>query len=198
MLASFLIVGTGSCVHSSPKLTPAQQAKADAALFALWTEGQDTSSGPQPRPGIKVSVRQIQAILRRGANINATNIDDQTVLMWAAVSPSPSCVKYLISKGARIEARDICAMTALNYAAESGCLASLQVLVRAGAHINAKSAWGCTALTLAVNTGHLNCVKYLLRHGANPNIVDERGKRSLSYANNYRAMIGVLRAAGAK
>lgn len=88
------------------------------------------------------------ALLQAGADINATDCEDQTALMCAAKSGAVRDVEALLAHGTcDLEKRDKYDRSALDFAAvESGELAVVEALVKGGARPGAADARGQTAL----------------------------------------------------
>lgn len=213
--------------HAAPRLTPAQQAKADAALAAIWRNlhiGHD---------GQGVTVKRLKAALDEGAQVDATvDSDADTSLMLAALQRNVECVKYLVSKGASVNAKNRSGWTALLWAVCSNSLPCVRTLVSSGADVNsvatrsdlsvlkqavmcgyveiaayliaigamleARDRHGCTPLMVAVSMNHPECVKLLISHGANLAAKDLTGGTALSLAKDYPRIVAILKAAGAK
>jgi ankyrin repeat protein len=91
----------------------------------------------------------ISQLLERGANVNARNESQRTVLMLAALKGRPAVVSTLVAKGADINARDTKQMTALMWAAFGGSRESAEILISHGADVRDRDAKGETALDWA-------------------------------------------------
>ncbi len=64
----------------------------------------------------KVTVAQVAAALRDGADVNAKGKNGDSVLMTASEAGNISCVKFLISKGADVNAKDKSGKSVLDWA----------------------------------------------------------------------------------
>jgi ankyrin repeat protein len=113
----------------------------------------------------------VQALLAKGADVNAKATDGSTPLMFAALGhddaiaqllpSSPSSkddrldiVQALLAKGAEVDAKQEHGMTALMAAPFKGHLDVVQALLAKGADVNAKASDGTTALDAAAQGGH--------------------------------------------
>ena len=111
----------------------------------------------------------IRALLRQGANVNATRADGATALLWAAHWNDLETVDLLLHAGAKVNVADDHGVTPLAQAAENGSFPMIERLLKAGADPNAAEISGRTPLMIAAHTGDVQVVKTLLAHGANVN-----------------------------
>jgi ankyrin repeat protein len=126
---------------------------------------------------------QILAILTQGANVDATDRDGTTALMFAAQQGYTEIVRVLIEAGANLNLpRKRYGLTALMLAASEARADVLQTLVAAGADVNAKNDDGSTALMIAAHKGHLMVVQILLGAGADVNLQDKDEDSALKLA----------------
>lgn len=132
-------------------------------------------------------VTKIEAMLKDGMDVDATNPMGETALMFG--SSYAQVVKVLVAAGARVNARNKYQATALFYAAlrtqmveESDYHEGLKELIAAGADVNARDVGGRTALMYAANEGHTGYIKILLEAGADVNAQDKEGQSALTYA----------------
>jgi ankyrin repeat protein len=93
----------------------------------------------------------VQALLAKGAEVDAKDNGGMTPLMWASEEGHLDVVQALITNGADINAKTFeNGMTPLMWASEEGHLDVAQALITKGADVNAKTIEkGDTALTLA-------------------------------------------------
>jgi ankyrin repeat protein len=96
----------------------------------------------------KGDLAAVQALLAKGANVNARAAGGETPLIMAAVNGRLSVVHALLDKGADVNAGDNHGTTALMDAAEYGQLQVVQALLARGADVNAKNKRGETVLYL--------------------------------------------------
>ncbi len=94
----------------------------------------------------------IQALLNKGADLNAKNTREETVLMLAscAIGASNDIVKILLDRGANVNAKKIDGETILICAAAQGHPNIVKLLLEKGADPNARRQDGMTATKLAV------------------------------------------------
>jgi ankyrin repeat protein len=161
--------------HRSPWLTGRQQAAADAALLGLWK-----ATGTNGAPA--VTVAQVKAALRRGADVNAQNDYDVTPLILAARTGDLACVKYLIAREADLNARDVDRWSALHWASEADKPDCVEYLVARGADVNARNIVGGSALLYSLQAGDIACADFLIAHGAAVNVKDNDGATPLMQA----------------
>ncbi len=146
----------------------------------------------------------IGSFLKHGADVNKTNNEGQTALMWAASAKNAAAVKLLIDYKADVNAKThkapppkpldtifsapypVGGMTALLFAARQNDQASVKVLLDAGANINLGAADGTSPVLVAVLNGHYSLANFLLDHGANPNLADGKGRAALFAAVDMR------------
>jgi hypothetical protein len=128
----------------------------------------------------------VDAMLKRGIDVNIRDTDGMTPLMIAAEAGHTDVVESLINKGADVNARSknryIPGETALMNAAEKGHTATVQVLLANGADANARDKEGRSPLMEAVKGRENTVIKALLAHGADVNARDSDGATALKYA----------------
>ena len=107
------------------------------------------------------SVEEIKELLKKGADVNASDKYGDTALMVAATLGKLDIVKCLVELGADLEAQDKNGRTALMKAARDGYLEVVEYLVQNGADLEAKDKYGRTALNTAKYHGRDDCVEFL-------------------------------------
>jgi len=125
----------------------------------------------------------VQALIKKGANVNAKDSDTTPVLICALYKARPKIALELIKAGA--DTRGYCGNQALILAAEGGYLQIVQALIKAGANVNAQNDQGYTAL---MRTDNLLIAQILIKAGANvnaKNTEDEAGDTVLIQAAAY-------------
>lgn len=135
-----------------------------------------------------------------GANVNATDAEGMTALLWAAHWDNLELARLLIAAGANVKAANRFGSTALHEAATFGDAALMEVLLKGGADANATRGEGDTPLLIAAGTGKTEAVELLLAHGAPVDVRDGwYGETPLmiAVANNYADVAQVLIAHGA-
>lgn len=129
----------------------------------------------------------VQALLDKGADVNAKDKDGWTALMFAANNGHATIVQALLDRGADVNAKteDEKGATALMVTAWQGHTAIVEALLDRGADVNAKAKDdGMTALMLAVMEGHTATVQALLDKGADVNAKDKSGLTALMLAKS--------------
>src|SRR6266849_5857877 len=103
-------------------------------------------------------------LLKRGANINATDGDGNAALMVAEACTTrpgrPELVELLIANGAAVNLQARNGRTALMYAAKNGDTQAVKALLKSGASVNIADNEGQTALMEAVR---FSCDKDTIR-----------------------------------
>jgi ankyrin repeat protein len=119
------------------------------------------------------------------SEINRTDADGRTALIWAATRGDHSCVELLLGRGATHQMVVRKSLTALTEAAISGNEQCVKLLVEAGADINYTNSRGYTALHEAARS-HDNpaVVAILLEHSANINSQTKWNAMALMYATH--------------
>jgi ankyrin repeat protein len=139
------------------------------------------------------NVKTVNALLRAGANPNATvmspHAGEISPLTNAIDSDSPSRVeiaKLLIGAKAEINPKgDFFASPLMNAVND---LEMVKLLVASGANVNQKNFRGVTALMIASGAGSASVVRYLLEQGADLNARDREGHNALEYAEERREL----------
>ncbi|MBW5397584.1 ankyrin repeat domain-containing protein, partial [Brachyspira pilosicoli] len=119
-------------------------------------------------------------LINNGADINVTNEDGETPLMYASKLHNIKMVELLIQKGANINAFDDYGNTALMYGVNN--LETVKLLVENGADVNSQKG-GSTALILACKPRrgrNIDVIKYLVSKNADINAQDHQGDTALN------------------
>jgi uncharacterized protein len=161
-------------------------------LLALGVAPAPDSCRPPSCPIVEI----VQALLARGADVNAKDKGGGTVLMAASATGHLDIVQALLDKGADVNAKGNLG-TALIGASAAGHLDVMQTLLDKGADVNAKGALGTTALMGASFAGHLDIVQALLARGADVNAPMNNGNNALMGASRA-GRVDVVRALLAK
>ncbi|MGB1108744.1 MAG: ankyrin repeat domain-containing protein [Gammaproteobacteria bacterium] len=106
----------------------------------------------------------LDALLERGAEVNAVNDRGGNALMYAALKGHPVIIEKLIRLGADVRQRGTNGWTALTIACAKGHLDTVKALLDAGADANARDVYGWTPLMRAVDHNRLAVVAFLLKH----------------------------------
>ena len=95
--------------------------------------------------------RDISGMIQRGASVDTTDKEGNTLLILAARDGHADLVEYLIKQRANVNARNAAGDTALRLAAFRGHLKAAELLIAGGAEVN-MSGW--TPLVYAAFNGH--------------------------------------------
>lgn len=106
-------------------------------------------------------------LLNNKINIDFTNKNNMTPLMFAAKNGNTTVVEMLLEKGANIHAKDNNGYTPLIFAITSGNLHTVKKLLEKKASINHKYLGGLGAVALAAKYGHIDIVNMLLEKEEN-------------------------------
>jgi len=140
----------------------------------------------------------VNALLDRGADVNAAEADGTTALHWAAEGDDLATVELLLEAGALPTAANRFAVTPLELAANNGNAAIVTKLLEAGADANVRSREGQTPLMSAALNGRVEAVDALLAHGADVHAAEAyRGQTALMLAageGNIDAMRALIEA----
>jgi len=127
----------------------------------------------------------IDALLDRGAAVDAAEADGTTALHWAAQLDDLAAVDALLAAGAAATAANRFEVTPLELAANNGNGEVVASLLAAGADANARSREGQTPLMSAALNGRIGAVEALLARGAD-----------VQAAETYRGQTALMLAAG--
>jgi len=126
----------------------------------------------------------VKYLIDNGADIELTDNDQETALMWASRFNCLSIAKCLIENGANLEKKDKGGATALYYAVQYNCIEMIQYLIEKGADINTKVKSGLTPLMLVSMHNKLSLVEYFIEKGADLNLKDKERKTALMHAKD--------------
>ncbi len=125
----------------------------------------------------------IRSMLRLGMDVNITEEEGRTALMFAGYNGHTEIVKLLIDRGAVVDSRDLADRTALLYAATGPFPETVKVLLEKKANINAvDNGEHFSPLMHAAAEGNLDVVKILIDYGADPTLKDVDGDTAESFA----------------
>jgi len=131
----------------------------------------------------KDDAKTVRALLALHVDVNASEADGSTALLWAAQRDNLEIADLLIAAGANVKAATRYNITPLSLACTNGDAVLIEHLLKAGADPNATSEEGQTALMTASLTGKVDAVKTLLAHGAKVNPAEPyKGQTALMWA----------------
>lgn len=163
------------------------------AFFAIAAWGATTPIADIAMKGDMDAVRSL--VKQHPGDVNASQPDGSTALLWAAYWNDEKAVEALLAAGANVNASNRDGFTALSQACTNGNAAIAGILLKAGADANSFQAQGQTALMTAARAGSAEVVKLLLEHGAEVNSKESwRGQTALMWATaeNHPAVVQVL------
>ncbi len=128
---------------------------------------------------------KVMALLKTGANINATTYEGVTPLMFAAQQGHHRIVNLLLANGAEPDKKTGDGFTALILAILGGHFEAVQGLIRHGANPELPDNNDVTPLMHAVETDSFYMPDLLLYYGASVDQRDNRGSDALMRACKY-------------
>jgi ankyrin repeat protein len=124
----------------------------------------------------------LRALLKQGANVNASDGDGTTALHWASYRDDLDSADLLIRAGANVNATNDLGATPLWTASQNASAVMVARLLEAGANPNLALLAGETPLMVAARSGGTAVVQQLLEKGADPNARGARGQTALMWA----------------
>jgi ankyrin len=167
-----------------------------AALFLSMSAGLLAAGGKDIVEAVKAGDPQlVRALVAKGLDVNAPEVDGTTAIHWAVRSGDASMVQVLLRAGAKADAANRYGVTPLALAALNGDPAIIQMLLEAGANASQARPQGETVLILAARTGRPEPVRLLLARGADIHATDGwLGQTALmaAAAENHGAVVQML------
>ena len=111
-------------------------------------------------------------------NVNATEGDGSTALLWAAHNGDADLVDRLLKAGADVKVKNDFGATAMSEAAFAGNTAVIEKLLNAGADPDSPAADGQTALMVVARTSNVAAARALLDHGAHVNAKESQKEQT--------------------
>ena len=172
-----------------------------ASLIAILLPAAASAAGvPLVDAAERGNLAEVQALVKKGADINAARVDGLTALHAAVYADHLDIVEALLTAGAKAPAANRYGVTPLYLAAVNGNAAIIRRLIEAGADPNATDPGGETILMTAARTGNPAALRALLERGA---LVDAREPEfqqtalMIAVREDHDEAVGVLLAAGA-
>ena len=141
-----------------------------------------------------------RALLQKGADVDAPQVDGATGLHWAVYRDDVAAVDLLLNAGAKVNAANRAGVTPLSMAALFGNPEVVDRLLKGGADGKALGPNGETMVMLAARNGKPEVIRLLVEAGADVNAKEPlRGTTALMWAVEQRnaAAVDALLAAGA-
>jgi ankyrin repeat protein len=137
-------------------------------------------------------------LLKAQVDVNATEPDGSTPLLWASYKDDLASVDRLIRAGANVNAANDLGVNAIFAASQNGSAPMVKRLLDAGANPNLALLAGETPLMVAARSGYPDIVEMLLTKKANPNAHGARGQTALMWAvaEKHSEVVKVLLAHG--
>ncbi|WP_187146278.1 ankyrin repeat domain-containing protein [Candidatus Amoebophilus asiaticus] len=143
---------------------------------------------------VRGDVKRVSKLINIGLDINAKNIDGNTLLYLAAQNSWIEVAKLLIENGAKVNEVSKNGEIPLHSVAEKGQLELVDLLAEQKSNFNAKNITGNTPLHLAVINNHVEVVRLLLQLGAKWNVENKSGRTPLQFAirKGYTAIADLI------
>jgi len=145
------------------------------------------AAGGDLRPPIVEAVRSgdraaLRVLAEDKSNVNATEADGSTALLWAAYRDDLESVELLLAAGGDPNLANDLDATPLWAASQNGSAEVVGKLLQVGANPNARLLLGETPLMVASRSGHVNVVELLLSKGADVSAKAARDQTALMWA----------------
>jgi ankyrin repeat protein len=183
-LPQALIPPAGAQPSPAPHLTPPPLIQSPAAASKRPYNEQRALDEELIDAFEKDEKGRMEAVLARGANVDAKDRLGRTCLMRAAQGGDFDMLVFLYGKSAFVNDKDNEGQTALAYAAKSGSHNAADSLIFHTAEIDARDKHRRTPLMHAAIGGNLTVAKVLIRHHADALAKDENHATALWHAQN--------------
>jgi ankyrin repeat protein len=118
-------------------------------------------------------VTAVRDLIAGGEDVNETQVDGSTALLWAAYHADALMVDTLIAAGADVNAANRYGVTPLLQASRAGNVPVMEALLNAGADPSLAHPEGETPLMGVARTGNVEAIRLLMARGADVNHADE-------------------------
>jgi ankyrin repeat protein len=142
----------------------------------------------------------LAAITSPDVDVNVTDPDGSTALMWATYAVDHELVDALIKRGAKVDVTSAYGSTALTEAVKLNDVELVRTLLDAGANPDSPNQDNQTALMVAAQLGSLEIAQMLVEKGANVRAIETfRNQNALMWAaaNNHPDIVDLLLKHGA-
>lgn len=128
-------------------------------------------------------IERVRQSIDAGADVDATEADGSTALLWAAYQSDLEMVRMLLAAGADPNAANSFGITPLMQASRYGATPVIEALLDGGADLAAAATDGETPLMAASRAGSADAVSLLLERGSDPDAVESyQGETALMWA----------------
>lgn len=125
------------------------------------------------------SIKDAQALIDAGADVDKGDAENFRPLMCAAVEGRTEIIALLLQSGARVDATDEYGRTALSWAVTKGDFdESAKALIEFGANVNKADQGGFTPLMRSALADHPRCLGLLLESGADVTPINPGWKKT--------------------
>ncbi|XP_071572545.1 uncharacterized protein [Temnothorax nylanderi] len=141
------------------------------------------------------NLESLKDCLKKGADINARNVNLWTALHFAAKGPSLDVIKFILDQNLSVNVKDVNGRSPLHVAAAHGRRNIVEFFIQeAGLYVDELDESGRTPLHVAAQNGHKDTVEVLLKNEANIIAQDENRFLPLHYAiyNNHIDVVKIL------
>lgn len=118
-------------------------------------------------------LKEMKALLEKGANVNLTDQYGWTALIYSIAKQDSSKIKLLLESSPDVNTKDRRGITPLMWAALGGKPEIVKLLLSKGADVNAITKNGATALSFAIAKGHDNIAQLLKKAGGRGPQIDK-------------------------
>ncbi|XP_028519154.1 rabankyrin-5, partial [Exaiptasia diaphana] len=142
----------------------------------------------------------VQKVIDCGVNINSTNDEGKTALMYAVKNGKEDIVELLIKCGADVDISDNQGKTALVYSILHRRESILNLLIERKANVNIVDLTGNSPLIYALQYLTESLVVKIVKAGADVNVMDSQGKTALTYSIqfNKKSLVQLILYSGAR